>query len=102
MNEQAVRGLIGLAMRAGQLTMGVDMAANAIRAGGIAMALIDEAASENARKRISDTCAFYHAPMYTLPGGLLDEASGKSGRVAAAVKTGGIAQKLLTLLTSAE
>ena len=102
MKEQAVRGMLGLAMRAGQLTTGVDLAARLMREGKAAAALIDQGASENAKKRIGDTASFYHVSVYVLPEGLLDEACGKSGRVAAALQKGALAEKTILLLTAAE
>ena len=102
MNEQAVRGMLGLAMRAGQLTTGVDLAARLMREGKAAAALIDSGASDNAKKRIGDTATFYHVPVFVLPEGMMDEATGKSGRVAVALQKGALAGKIILLLTTAE
>jgi uncharacterized protein len=102
MNEQAVRGTIGLAMRAGQAVLGLDLAVRAIRSGKAAVALLDDGASPNAKKRLTDSAAYYQVPLFSLPEGLLDAASGKDGRVAAVILKGEIARKLISLMTSAE
>ncbi len=102
MNEQAVRGTIGLAMRAGQAVMGLDLAVRAIRSGKAAAALLDAGASPNAQKRLSDSALFYKVPLFSLPEGLLDAACGKEGRVAAVILKGDLARKLISLMTGAE
>ena len=100
MNEKQLIGMLGLAMRAGQLKLGVDMSADYIRHGQAEAAFIDQSASENAKKRLQDTAEFYKIPLYELPEGLLDEASGKSGRMAAAVSHGGIAKQIIKIVTA--
>lgn len=99
MNEAALKGILGLATRAGQLVTGVEMAADAVRSGKSRVVLMDADASENARKRLSDTCKFYGAQLIGTSAGFLDAACGKSGRMAAAVKTGGFAKKIVALMS---
>lgn len=99
MNEAALKGILGLAMRAGQLVTGVEMAADAVRAGKARVVFLDAAASGNAKKRLNDTCRYYGARLTETPAGFLDEACGKSGRMAAAVKTGGFANKIVALMS---
>ncbi|MBQ7455676.1 MAG: ribosomal L7Ae/L30e/S12e/Gadd45 family protein [Clostridia bacterium] len=97
-NENALRGLLGLCQRAGCLKSGTDMAVNAIRAGKARLAVVDEEASGNTKKRISDACIYYHVPLQELPPDLLGGATGKSGRMAAAVTDAGFAAKIGALL----
>lgn len=88
-------GYIGLAMRAGQAVTGEAACVNAIRAGKAAVALLDSGASENARKRLADTCAHYRLPLVMAPEGMLENALGKPGRMALALLPGGLADKVL-------
>ncbi len=88
-------GYIGLAMRAGQVISGEAACVTAIRAGKAAVALLDSGASENARKRLTDTCAHYSLPLVLVPEEMLQNAVGKPGRMALALRPGGLADKVL-------
>ena len=57
-----MKGYLGLAVRAGQAALGSSLALRDIRDGRAAVALIDEGASENTRKKLSDACAFRCSP----------------------------------------
>ena len=91
-------GLLGLASRAGQITLGADLTLREIKAGRAALALLDEGASEGTKKKISDACAYRHVPLHMLPEGEISGACGKEGRLAAAVKPGKLCQRMLELL----
>lgn len=93
--------MLGLACRAGQLTTGAELALQKIRAGSAALALMDAEASENTRKRIADACAYRNVPLFVVPGGLLDQASGKEGRMAAVMPRGDLATKIKKMLSEA-
>ena len=94
-----LNGLLGLACRAGQITLGADLALREIKAGRAALALLDAGAAEGARKKISDACAYRRVPLHMLPEGELSGACGKDGRLAAAVKPGKLCQRMLELLS---
>lgn len=96
-NEEQLRGMLGLCQRAGKLQSGADQVMNAIRNGSCRLALIDGEASQNTVKKITDACIYYHVPYLTLPGGALGEASGRDGRMTAAVTEAGFAKRLLAL-----
>ena len=98
----AVSGLLGLACRAGQAALGADMALQEIRAGKAALLLLDAGASEGTRKKLLDACAYRSVPAYTLPEGEISRACGKDGRMAAAVRKGGLAQRMNELLNKEE
>ena len=98
----ALSGLLGLACRAGQITLGTDTALQEIRAGKAALALLDEAASEGTRKKLLDACAFRSVPAFTLPEGEISQACGKEGRMAAAVRKGNLAKRMQELLSENE
>lgn len=91
MNEQRVRGLLGMAARARQITFGQDLCLEAIRKGKAAVALLDEAAAANTAKKIRDACTAGDTPLLVLPEGLLEDATGKSGRMTAVMIAGGLA-----------
>ena len=97
-----IEGLLGLAMRAGQLTPGADLALREIKAGKAALVLVDRDASENTRKKLGDACAFRRVPMHIMEAGLLDRACGREGRMAASLKKGGITEKILQILNTTE
>ena len=94
----AVSGLLGLACRAGQISLGADMALQEIRSGKAALLLLDAGASDGTRKKILDACAYRGVPAYILPVDTLSRACGKEGRMAAAVKKGKLCQRLMELL----
>lgn len=100
MNVTAIKGSLGLAMRAGQLVTGVDFVLNEIRANKTKMVLIDAGASANTQKRIKDSCDHYGVDMYVLPQDILGEACGKENRMVASVKPGGFVQKFIKLLST--
>ena len=50
-------GLVGLCARAGRLVSGEDASVKLIRSGKALVAFIDEGASANAQKALSNACA---------------------------------------------
>lgn len=95
---QEAQGLLGLSARAGQLTFGEGGCLTAIRSGKAALVLVDESASENTKKRYGDSCRTYQCPMAYLPEGMLSQAVGRSGRMAAVCAPGPLAQRLISVL----
>ena len=93
-----VLGLLGLASRAGQITLGADLALREIKGGRAGAVLLDESASAGTRKKILDACAYRGVPAYILPEDSLSSACGKDGRMAAALKKGRLCDKILELL----
>ena len=89
--------MLGIAMRAGALTLGEDGVRQAIQSGKAGLALVDEAASENTKKRFRDSCAYYGAPLLETQASRLGAAIGKPGRMSAAIAKGTLCDKLLTL-----
>jgi len=94
-----IGGFIGLCCRAGQITLGADMALQEIRAERAGLALLDAGASEGTRKKILDACDYHRVPVYILPEGELSRATGREGRMAAAVKKGGLCRKISEILS---
>ena len=93
-SENALRGLIGLCMRAGKLRCGTDAALDSARYGKACLLIVDAGASENTQKRIHDTSDFYSVRCVILPEGMIADAAGRAA-MAAAVTAKGFAQKML-------
>ena len=96
--ENQVINFLGLCMRAGRITSGQEACVDLARQEEAALVLMDAAASENTRKRITDACHSHDVPLYEISEGELGRAIGQKGRMVVALKADGMAQKLLTLL----
>jgi ribosomal protein L7Ae-like RNA K-turn-binding protein len=89
--------MLGLAMRAGQLTFGEDGVKKAIASGGAKLVLLDAGASGNTKKKMRDSCAYYGVQLVETAADRLGYAVGKPGRMSAAVSAGGICDKLISI-----
>ena len=87
--------MIGLCARAGKLVSGEDACEKLIRSGKARVAFLDESASENAKKAVTNACATYGVTMILLPAGALGQASGKAGRMAAATQDASFAGSMI-------
>jgi len=96
--ENQVMNFLGLCMRAGRIISGQEACVDLIRQEEAALVLMDGAASENTKKRITDACHTHNVPMWTLSENALGHAIGKRGRMVVAMKADGMAQKILSLL----
>ncbi len=94
MDERALAGLLGLAMRSGQLKAGAQPALEDIRQGRAGLLLLDQAASPNTTKRMTDACRTHQVRCLRLPEDLLGKAIGKQGTMAASLPPGGICEKV--------
>ena len=97
-----LRGLLGLAQRAGRLLTGMDNTLNAVRTGKAMLVLADESAAENTMKKLADACIYYHVPLVKLPQGLLEGATGRDGRMMGALTDKGFADKIKGLIADIE
>ena len=95
-----LEGLLGLCARAGQITLGADLALREIKAGRVGLVLLDAAASPGTKKKIADACAFRGVRLHVLPEGTLSGACGKDDRMAGAVKNGPLCRKIAEMLTT--
>ena len=93
-----IHGFLGLCNRAGQVILGQDACVEAVRRRSVSVVLLDAGCSENTRKRFLDTCGTHQIPLYELEANKIAYAVGKDGRMVAAIKKGGMADKVLTLL----
>ena len=98
MTDKKAHGLLGLCVRAGQASFGEDGCLGAIRGGKCGLLILDGDASDNARKRYTDACRYYQVPLAVTEAGLVESATGKKGRIAAAIAKGGFADKLRTTI----
>ena len=94
--RDAFYSMLGIARRAGVLTLGTDGVLSAIASGSAAVVLLDAAASENTKKKLRDSCAFYGAPLFETAPERLGLAIGK-GRMCAAAARGTLGDKLYAL-----
>ncbi len=81
---------LGLCAKAGKLIYGVPMVCEALKKQKSVVAVFGAADnSPNSQKRLSDRCAFYGVPLYTLSinGDTLAAAVGKGARLAALAVT---------------
>ncbi len=91
--ENKLRGLMGLCVRARQAVFGEDGCMKTIRAGNCGVLLLDSGASKATQDKYRGVCENANTPLELLPEGLLHEATGKPG-VAMAVLKGGLASQL--------
>ena len=89
--------LLGIAMRAGVLTFGQDGVLKSIASGNVRFVLLDGGASENTKKKISDSCRFYGVEVFETAADRLGFAVGKPGRMSAAVAKGTLGDRLYEL-----
>ena len=96
-NEKAL-GLLGLCARAGRLLSGEQACDQAVKKQSAYLILIDESASFNPRKGMTDACAYYQVPARFLPAASLGAAIGRPGRMVCAVTDRKLAERLMQLL----
>ncbi len=77
--------MLGLAARAGRLVSGVQAVEIALKKGDCKLVIIDEDASQNAKKQITDACDHKKTPFIMVSASSLGDAIGKPGRMIAAV-----------------
>ena len=93
MNETKARGMLGLAVRAGQACFGEEACRILIRSGKCGLMLLDGEAGENTRKKAETLCWAEKVPLAVLPPGLIGEATGR-GNIAMALRQGSFAEQL--------
>lgn len=94
----AWEGLLGLCARARRVQLGEGAALACLREGTAKLVLLDESASDNARKRFRDACQYRGVPLRELPAGHLGRLCGRPGRMTAAVTDPGFSERILALL----
>ncbi|MBQ7784646.1 MAG: ribosomal L7Ae/L30e/S12e/Gadd45 family protein [Clostridia bacterium] len=92
--RDAFYSMLGIAMRAGVLTLGADGVLGMIASGKARFALVDAGASDNTKKKFRDSCAYYSVELYETAPDRLGFAIGKPGRMCASVAKGPLGDKL--------
>ncbi len=95
--RDAFYAMLGIAMRAGALSLGEGGVSKAISSGAALTVLLDAGASENTKKKFRDSCTFYKVPLFETEQDRLGYAIGKPGRMSAAVAQGTLGEKLLLM-----
>ncbi|WP_101843921.1 YlxQ family RNA-binding protein [Halobacillus sp. Marseille-P3879] len=91
--------LLGIALRAGKLTLGEEQIVKEIQNKRAKLVLLANDTGKQTKKKLTDKCSFYHIPCYVVDDReTLSQSIGKSGRVAIAVLDQGFAKKLQSLL----
>ena len=99
--KDAFYSMLGIARRAGVLTLGTDAVTAAIAAGQAGMVLLDSGASRATREKYHSVCKNAGVVLIETPEGLLHEATGRPG-VAMAVHKGGLAEQIKRVLPAKE
>jgi len=98
LNNKALAGLIGLSRKARHLEMGEDRCLMMIRDGRASLVLIDEAISENGKKRYTNACTFHNVSLESLPANLLSNALGRTRCMVAALGANHLTDKIKAVL----
>ena len=77
MNDQKVKGMIGLAVRARQAAAGSDACRILIQKGKCGVLLADGSVGENTLNKARDLCRSYGRPIVMLTPGTIEKATGK-------------------------
>ncbi|WP_026570325.1 MULTISPECIES: YlxQ family RNA-binding protein [Sediminibacillus] len=91
--------LLGLAFRAGKLTLGEEAIIRDIQKRKAKLVLLASDTGAQTRKKITDKCTYYQIPFFLVDDrDTISQAIGKSGRVAVAILDSGFAAKMTSLL----
>ncbi|QTM99452.1 YlxQ family RNA-binding protein [Sediminibacillus dalangtanensis] len=91
--------LLGLAFRAGKLTLGEEAIIRDIQKRKAKLVLLASDTGAQTRKKITDKCTYYQIPFFVVDDReTISQAIGKSGRVAVAILDSGFAAKMTSLL----
>jgi len=97
-DEPRVLNLLGLAMRAGQVTSGDSLCERDIRAGRAALAFMDEGVSQNTREKYIQICGAKGISLEEVSADALGKAIGKPNRMIVVLAKGKLANKVASLL----
>ncbi len=97
MDENRLRGLTGLCVRAGQGIFGEDSCLKAVRNAQAELLIMDESISPGSAEKLIRACGRDGIPVRTLPAGMLAEATGRPGKVMA-VRSGSFAGPMIQCL----
>ena len=93
MDEQRIRGLMGLCVRAGQGVFGEESCLKALRGGQAALLIMDDGISPRSAEKFEQLCEREEIPLRRIRAGLLEEATGRPGKTMA-IRPGSFAERL--------
>lgn len=97
MNKKLLQ-ILGLCQRAGKLASGETGCLNAIRESSAELIIVAENASDNTKKKFSDSAGFYNKKLIIIGDKFeLGRAIGKEERAVLCVIDGGFAKKILEI-----
>ena len=97
--EKKIYSLLGLCKKAGFIQGGEFLTEKAIKSFKSCLVIVAEDASDNTKKKFSDSCAFYEVPYYTFGDkDSLGHSIGVEFRASVTVNNAGMAKKLIALL----
>ena len=102
MDKAKVSGMLGLARRAGKISLGTDAVGQAVQGRKACLIVRDEDVSERSAREITALSEEKHVPLVLLPAGLLEEAAGKTHVKVAAVTDLNFAKQIVKLCESTE
>ncbi len=98
MNGQKLKGMLGIARRAGCIALGAEPVREAIGSGRAAVLLVDTDASERTVETLSKQAEQNGIPLYRTEARLIENACGKANCLTAAVLKGTMAEGILRIL----
>lgn len=101
MDEQKLKGLMGLCVRARQAIFGEDACLRAIREEKAELLLLDNGISKSNGRKYETLGKLKDVPVIRLRSGLLEESTGRPGR-AMAVRGGSLAEEILNCLQASQ
>ena len=101
MNENRIKGLLGLSVRARQASVGTDACRILIRSGRCGLLLLDGGTGPNTRRQFIELCDKYDVPDGILPEGMIGESTGRNVMVFGLQK-GSFSEKISAELDSCQ
>ncbi|WP_102335896.1 YlxQ family RNA-binding protein [Salimicrobium jeotgali] len=99
MSKGTYLDFLGLAMRAGKITVGEEFIVKDIQSKRAKLVLVAADTGKQTKKKLNDKCSYYQIPIFEVDDRqTISQAIGKSGRVAIAVTEKGFAKKMQSLL----
>jgi ribosomal protein L7Ae-like RNA K-turn-binding protein len=92
----SILSLVGIAAKAGKVSSGEFSTETAIKKGKACLVIVSEDASDNTKKKFTNSCAYYDVPIVLLADKeTLGHAIGKQQRASAAILDTGLGQAIL-------